>query len=102
MSHRIRVVVEPDRSVVHAAGELDAYAAPELRAALLEIASAEHVVCDLGDADFIDSTALGVVVGGFRRAREAGTGYLVVPPRGTARRILQLTALDQVLPLLDT
>ena len=50
--------------VIHLAGELDLYNAPEVRAALLELCSEqpERLVVDLGEVDFVDSTALGVLI----------------------------------------
>jgi anti-sigma B factor antagonist len=102
VSYRLHTAYEETRTVVAAAGELDAYAAPELRAALLSVAGSAVVVCDLSAVEFLDSTALGVVVGGFRRAREASREFAVILPRGTARRIFELTSLDQILPTLES
>lgn len=102
MSYRFRTIREEERIVVRAWGELDAYAAPDLRAALHDAATAETVVCDLSAVDFLDSTALGVVVGGFRRARETGREFVVVLPRGPARRIFELTALDAIIPTVES
>lgn len=99
MSYRVTSERAHERSSVVASGELDAFAAPDLRVALHAEREASALVCDLSGATFLDSTALGVIVGAFRRAREAGTMFHVVLPAGPARRIFELTALDQVLPL---
>ena len=50
--------------VVHLVGELDLYNAPEVRTVLLELASEqpERLVIDLSEVDFVDSTALGVLI----------------------------------------
>ncbi len=47
----------------------------------------------------MDSTALGVLVGGLRRIREVEGELLVVLPRGAARRVFEITTLDRVLPI---
>jgi anti-sigma B factor antagonist len=86
--------------VVTGEGELDAYSADALRNALVESCTthAARVVVDLTNVPFIDSTALGVLVGGLRRVREVEGEILVVLPRGAARRVFEITTLDRVLP----
>jgi anti-sigma B factor antagonist len=89
-------------AVVSATGELDAFAAPDLQVALRNASDAEALVCDLSAATFMDSTALGVVVGAFKRAREAERTLQVVLPSGTARRVFEITTLDRILPIAAT
>ncbi|HLM35422.1 MAG TPA: STAS domain-containing protein, partial [Gaiellaceae bacterium] len=50
--------------VVHLCGELDLYTASELREAFAQLIgqAPERVVVDLGHVDFIDSTALAVLI----------------------------------------
>jgi anti-anti-sigma factor len=86
---------------VHAQGELDAYAAPELAETFAE-ASAEQqltVVLDLVRVSFMDSTVLGLVTRTVRQLRERGQGVQVVLPETTARRIFEITTLDRALPV---
>ena len=81
-------------------GELDAYDAPALRAAFADAAadgSASAVVLDLTAVSFLDSTALGTIVGLLRRVRERGGELRVVLPETEARRIFELTSLDRSL-----
>ena len=85
--------------IVLAAGEVDAFAAPDLVSAFLEIHGATHVLVDLTRVSFMDSTALGAIV---RHVRELGAGgarVQVVLPSGSARRIFEITTLDRVLPV---
>ena len=55
-------------------GELDLHAAPEVKESLLRSidAGARRLVVDLSDATFIDSTAIGVLVGARKRLDERG------------------------------
>jgi anti-sigma B factor antagonist len=97
-----RAKVEPLENGVAVAlsGELDAYDAPSLRAAFAELAGARQgavVVLDLSAVTFLDSTALGTIVGLLRRVREGGGELRVVLPEGTARRIFEVTALERAL-----
>lgn len=91
-------------AVVTLRGELDAHDAPRLRdlfrEALADAAGdgdAPRLVLDLTGVGFLDSTALGTVIGAVRRAREAGGDVAVVLPDGPARRIFEITGLDDLL-----
>jgi anti-sigma B factor antagonist len=105
-----RYEIEPGRqvAVVTLRGELDAHDAPRLRellaGALDELGGRDHLrlVLDLTGVAFLDSTALGALVGGLRRVREAGGEMPVVLPETTARRIFEITGLDQVLSVYPT
>ena len=91
--------------VLTLSGELDAYDAPTLRAAFAEAAAGVDggaVVLDLTRVTFLDSTALGTIVGLLRRVREAGGGLRVVLPETEARRIFELTALERSLDVRES
>ena len=85
--------------VLLAAGEVDAFAAPDLVSAFLEIQGATHVLVDLTRVSFMDSTALGAIVRNVRELGEDGAEVQVVLPSGSARRIFEITTLDRVLPV---
>ena len=77
-------------------GELDIETAPHLRAALLGLldSGCTSLVVDMAAVTFIDSTALGVLVGALRRVRASnGTMTLRI---GTPQvlRLLEVTRLD--------
>lgn len=86
-------------TVIAAEGEVDAYAAPELRELLARRYDDGRVVFDLTAVSFMDSTALGLVARGVRELGEAGHEVYVVLPRSTARRIFEITTLDRLLPV---
>ena len=85
--------------VVEAGGELDAFAAPELAAAFAGVVRESRVVANLDSVSFLDSAALGVVVRALREINGHGGNVRVVLPRGSARRIFEITTLDRVLPV---
>jgi anti-sigma B factor antagonist len=90
----------PGGLVLTLSGELDAYDAPALRAAFSDAAAAAGgaaVVLDLAAVTFLDSTALGTIVGLLRRVREGDGALRVVLPETEARRIFELTALERTL-----
>ena len=84
----------------HADGEIDLSTCGRLRDSLrtAQEGGAEHVVIDLTEVDFIDSTGLSVLVDGARTARKAGTTLDVVA-EGHLRELLRITGLDTVMPV---
>jgi len=88
-------------TVVRASGDLDVATAPRLREQVVRLIAGgrNQIVLDLDDVDFVDSTGLGVIVGLLKRARTLGGDLRLVSTRPGLRRILELTALDQALPL---
>jgi anti-anti-sigma factor len=88
--------------VVQAAGEIDAYSAPQLEAKLRDASGQPRIVIDLSRVSFLDSTAVGAVVRGLRELQENGSEVRIVLPAGPARRIFEITTLDRVLPISAT
>jgi anti-sigma B factor antagonist len=97
--HRVEIERTSDVVLIAARGELDAYSAPDLSRALGEVDAGERVVVDLNAVSFLDSTALGVVVRGLREIAERGDESRIVLPQGAARRIFEITTLDEALPV---
>ena len=90
--------------VVSLAGEVDLYTAPEFKQQLLEVIAqgGRQVVVDFTNATFIDSTTLGVLVGGVKRLRpKDGELSLVCSDRNIAK-IFEITGLDRVFAIYGT
>ena len=84
--------------VIALAGEVDLYTAPEFKQQLLEVIGqgAKDVIVDFSDTTFIDSTTLGVLVGGVKRLRtNEGQLSLVCSDRNITK-IFEITGLDRV------
>src|SRR5919198_4000779 len=88
---------DPPAAVVALVGEHDAYSSQRLESELAMLQDeGRHIVVDLRDTDFIDSTTLGVLLTARQRAEKTSLGFaLVVPSNGysQARHILDLTGL---------
>ena len=84
--------------VITLGGELDAFSSRRLRHRLDEVIEAgrSDVVIDLAALDFIDSTALGVLVGALRQARLHGGDVRLTGVTSVARRVFDVTGLSQV------
>lgn len=83
-------------------GELDAYTVAQFREALGELSSKPRLVIDLSGVPFMDSAGLGALIGGIRRAREAGGDVAVACSRPTLTRLLHTTGFDRIVPVTDT
>src|ERR1700684_2891582 len=89
-----------DCAVLQIAGDLDAYTAPFLRDRMRDLTAVgvRHVIADLRQVDFLDSTGLGVLVGGLKRFREHGGSLAPVITKSGVLKVLQVTGLTTVLP----
>ena len=90
--------------VIALSGEVDLYTAPEFKQELLDAISngAKEVVVDFSKTTFIDSTTLGVLVGGVKRLRtNEGQLSLVCSDRNITK-IFEITGLDRVFSILGT
>jgi anti-sigma B factor antagonist len=93
-----------DHTVLEVGGEVDVYTAPRLREKLVELVEqgARHVVVDLSRVEFLDSTGLGVLVGGLKRLRAVNGTLGLVCAHERLLKIFRITALDRVFSLYGT
>ena len=84
--------------VISLAGEVDLYTAPEFKQQLLEVIGqgAKHVIVDFSNTTFIDSTTLGVLVGGVKRLRTNDGQLTLVCTDRNITKIFEITGLDRV------
>lgn len=83
-------------------GELDAYTVGRFRQALAELSDAGRLLIDLSEVPFMDSAGLGALIGGIRRAREAGGDVAVACGRPTLTRLLHTTGFDRIVAVTET
>jgi anti-sigma B factor antagonist len=85
--------------VVGVSGDADLHSAPELRETLSSVIDdgPRRVVVDLSDTTFIDSMALGVLLGSTKRLRAAGGQLELIVSQPDIRRIFEITMLDRIL-----
>ncbi|MFN2615760.1 MAG: STAS domain-containing protein [Thermoleophilaceae bacterium] len=87
--------------VIELGGEVDLYAAPEFKERMVQLIESgkKQIVVDLSKATFIDSTTLGVLVGGVKRLRPAGGSLALVCTDDNITKIFEITGLDRVFPI---
>jgi anti-sigma B factor antagonist len=95
---------EGDRTVVSVGGEIDVYTAPTLREQLVDLVNAGqyHLVVDMEDVEFLDSTGLGVLVGGLKRVRAHEGSLRLVCTQERILKIFRITGLTKVFPIHDS
>jgi anti-sigma B factor antagonist len=93
-----------DAFVISLAGEVDLYTAPEFKQQLLEVIArgATQVIVDFTSTTFIDSTTLGVLVGGVKRLRPADGRLSLVCSDANIVKIFEITGLDRVFDIYAT
>jgi anti-sigma B factor antagonist len=93
-----------DRYVISLAGEVDLYTAPEFKQQLLEVITqgGRNVIVDFSDTTFIDSTTLGVLVGGVKRLRSSEGQLALVCNDRNITKIFEITGLDRVFTIYGT
>ncbi len=84
-------------SVIEAQGELDLATAPRLKWTLVDALEAgrTRIVLDLSGASFMDSTALGVLVG-FKRSLAGDAALAIVCNGDAVSKIFELSGMDGV------
>ena len=89
-------------SVIDVAGEVDVFTAPKLREAIIGLLDdgKDHIIVNLEAVAFMDSTGLGVLVGGLKRVKERGGELAIAGAQGTVLRVLNVTGLNAVFNLL--
>jgi len=99
-----RSLLRDGLGLVELSGEVDLYTAPRFKEDLVGLieTGVEAIVIDLSRVTFIDSTALGVIIGGVKRMRERDGRLAIVAGSRPVVRILDITGLDKVLTVFDT
>ncbi len=96
--------LSPEAYVISLAGEVDLYTAPEFKQQLLEVIGpgGKEVDVDCTDTTFIDSTTLGVLVGGVKRLRTNDGQLSLVCSDRNITKIFEITGLDKVFTIYGT
>ncbi|MEI6430576.1 MAG: STAS domain-containing protein [bacterium] len=91
-------------TILDLTGEVDSYNAPKLRDRMERlIAEGEsQLIINLSKVDYIDSTGIGMLVGGLKQASEAGGGIKLICPNKDVYRLFHITNLTRAFPIHDT
>jgi anti-sigma B factor antagonist len=98
----IAVETTDEYVVCRPVGELDAFTVGQFREVMAEVSGASKLLVDLSGVPFLDSAGLGALIGGVRRAREAGGDVAVFGARPSVARLLHTTGFDRVAAVADS
>jgi anti-sigma B factor antagonist len=90
-----------DLSLIGLSGEVDVYSAPMLRETIKDLVDEGKykIVVDLEKVAFLDSTGLGVLVGGLKRVKHHDGELGIICDQEKILRIFRITGLDKVFPI---
>jgi anti-anti-sigma factor len=93
--------VRGDIDILRLEGAMDAYSFPRLEAALngLETNRRNRIVLECGGLTFINSAALGALIGHARRAREHGGDLKITVLTPKIASIVELLGFDRILQI---
>jgi anti-sigma B factor antagonist len=91
-------------TVVELSGEIDVYTAPRLREKIISLVDGGNyrLIIDMERVEFLDSTGLGVLVGGLKRVRQHDGGIDLVCTQGRILRIFRITGLSKVFSIYES
>ncbi|MFQ5470920.1 MAG: STAS domain-containing protein [Gammaproteobacteria bacterium] len=94
------VRTEAHFTVVSLTGEVDLYYSPDARKQILRyLNDKQHVLIDLSEVQYIDSSGVASLVEGYQLAKSKGLEFGLVGVSQAAMQVLELARLDQVFPI---
>jgi anti-sigma B factor antagonist len=91
-------------TIVSVGGEIDVYTAPKLRDRITELVGEGvfNIVIDMEAVEFLDSTGLGVLVGGLKKVRAHDGSLELVCTQDRLLKIFRITGLAKVFVIHDS
>ena len=80
-------------------GELDLANCESLGEVLREVTNRkpDHVIVDLAQVSFLDSSGIRCLIGAVQDAARSGTGLVVRQPQAAVRRVMEVCGVDELL-----
>jgi len=91
-------------TIVAVGGEIDVYTAPKLRDKITELVAdgVYNLVIDMEAVEFLDSTGLGVLVGGLKKVRAHDGSLELICTQDRLLKIFRITGLAKVFVIHDS
>lgn len=85
-------------AVIALSGEADVYTSPRIKQEVVDLLNngTHKLVVDLTGVEYLDSTGLGVLIGGLKRARERDGDLKLVCDNVRILRIFEITGLTKI------
>lgn len=101
----INVKRDGARSTVFVTGDIDLYTSPQLRETVLDLfqrRSQEHVVLNLSEVHYIDSSGIASLVEGLQEAKKLNARFVLTGLNEAPRHVLELTRLLSVFEVAES
>ncbi len=104
MDIKINVRKSDTVDVVELGGEIDVYTSPKVKDAITDLIDQGHyqLIISLEKVRYIDSTGLGVLIGGLKRVREHGGAVNLVCTNPQIRKIFDITGLVKIFGIFES
>lgn len=104
MDLQINVRKVGEANIIDLNGELDAYTSPRFREVMLDLIEdgGAKLVINMANVEYIDSSGLGALVGGLKRASERHGRIVVVCTSPQVKKVFEITGLEKVFPIYDS
>jgi anti-sigma B factor antagonist len=85
-------------ALISLGGEVDVYTSPRVKQEIVDLLNGgtSKLVVDLTGVDYLDSTGLGVLIGGLKRARERDGDLKLICDNVRILRIFEITGLTKI------
>ncbi len=85
-------------AIIELGGEVDVYTSPRLKQEMVDLLNRGlvNLIVDLNGVKYLDSTGLGVLIGGLKRARERDGDLRLICDNMRILRIFEITGLTKI------
>ena len=102
---RYRFTATPEGLVVSVSGEIDHHSASSMRREVDNIIwnrMPTHLILDMSEVDFMDSSGLGFIMGRYALMKEIGGSLSLRNPSAIVMKMLTLTGFDKKVRIMNT
>ena len=102
---RYRFTATPEGLVVNVSGEIDHHSASAMRREVDNIIwnrTPTHLILDMSEVEFMDSSGLGFIMGRYALMKEIGGSLSLRNPSGIVMKMLTLTGFDKKVRIMNT
>lgn len=99
MNLRVDTSKEADgTATISLSGEVDVYTSPRVKQEIVDLLNqgVSRLVVDVSQVEYLDSTGLGVLIGGLKRAREHEGDLRLICDNPRILRIFEITGLTKI------
>ncbi|MGE5453907.1 MAG: anti-sigma factor antagonist [Methylocystaceae bacterium] len=98
----IKTELWDDILIVKLSGDIDISVADALRSQIdaeYVQQGVRHLLLDLSEVEFMDSTGLGLILGRYKKVMAAGGRTYIVRPRARVKQLLEMSGVNNLIPV---